>query len=200
MSPRHLRVVRGSTAAAVATLLAATSHTVGGGGAPSLVLVGTLAILVTPIAIAMIGTALSAWRVGVTVLAAQVLFHAAFAMTAGVGAAGDVSTGTTGGHAHHVVLSLDASSATVLLPDAVMTLSHTAAALLTMAALYCGERMLRGLGRGIRSIFARAQLVAPRAIPAVRPVLTPTARILVARTVLSDVSRRGPPAFVIAAR
>ena len=56
--------------------------------------------------------------------------------------------------------------------------------------------MLRALGHGIRSIFAGVQGVAPR-VPTPRLPASP-ARALGTppRTLLSDASRRGPPAFV----
>jgi hypothetical protein len=56
--------------------------------------------------------------------------------------------------------------------------------------------MLHALGRGIRSMFTRVRGITPRpSMP--RPVL-PQAAVLGAtpRIVLSDVSRRGPPALV----
>jgi len=70
------------------------------------------------------------------------------------------------------------------------------AAIATVAALYGGERMLRALGRGIRSLFSRARAIAPRpTMPRFVPAPAGSA-LVAARVVLSDVSRRGPPALV----
>ena len=192
MTPRHVRALRGAAAAWIATIVAATSHTLAGGGAPAPLLVGVLGILASPVAIAFIGRRLSAWRVGVAVAVSQALFHIAFALTAGADPAG------VGGHVHD--LRLDApTTAGGVLPDGPMLAGHLLAAAATMLALYSGERMLRALGRGIRSLLRRA--AAPPTLP-VASVRTVPGAVVAARAagvVLSDLSRRGPPSSVIAA-
>lgn len=193
MTPRHVRAVRGAAAAWVATVIAATSHTLAGGGAPAPALVGVLGILASPVAIALIGRRLSAWRTGVAVVASQVLFHASFAVTAGV----DPASAT--GHVHHPALDASAELSASLLPDAPMLLGHALAAAATMLALYCGERMLRALGRGIRSVLRRAGEPAPAPVVVLRIAAGTTVVARAAGVVLSDLSRRGPPSFVIAA-
>jgi hypothetical protein len=187
VTPRHVRALRGTAAAWVATVVAATAHTLAGGGAPSPALVAAVGILASPFAVGLIGRRLSAWRVGATVLASQALFHVAFAVTADADAAAL--------HGHHVT-HLGGDLTAVVVPDAPMLAAHVLAAFGTVAALHGGERMLRALGSGIRSIFTRVRAITPRA-PMPRPV-TPQARALGAATriVLSDASRRGPPAFV----
>ncbi|NLP83752.1 hypothetical protein HF576_07825 [Microbacterium sp. CFH 90308] len=191
MSPRHVRAVRGTAAAAVATVVAATAHTLAGGGAPAPLLVAAVAILGSPFATALIGRRLSPWRVASAVLVSQVLFHVAFAITAGADPGA-----TAGHHAHH--LALPGTSAAVL-PDGPMTVGHVLAAIATVLALYFGERMLRALGRGIRSLFARARAIAPRP-PVPRLVATVPRPLPRLRIVLSGLSRRGPPSLVFAAR
>ena len=187
MTPRHVRALRGTAAAWVATVIAATAHTLGGGGAPSPALVAAVGVLAAPFAVALIGRTLSAWRIGATVLASQALFHVAFAATA------DADPAAL--HGHHVT-HLGSDLSAVVVPDAPMLAAHILAALATLAGLYGGERMLRALGRGIRSLFSRARAVAPRPstprLVAVSPAPFPAAL----RIVLSDVSRRGPPALV----
>lgn len=195
MTPRHARALRGTAAAAVATLVAATAHTLAGGGAPAPSLVAAVGVLAAPFGLAMAGRRLSVWRIAVSVLASQVLFHLAFALTAGA----DPSTV----HAHHVRVLVGGGRggeglAAVALPDAPMLVAHVLAAVATVAGLYGGERMLRALGRGIRSLLARVRIVAP---PPPVPALVAAERqrtIRPARTVLSGLSRRGPPAFVAA--
>ncbi len=192
MSPRHVRALRGAAAAWIATIFAATSHTLAGGGAPAPVLVATLGILASPLAVALVGRRLSAWRAAATVLAAQGLFHLSFALTAGVDA------GAMAGHVHGPTAAGAALPAAWLLPDAPMLLGHVVAAAATVVLLYAGERMLRALGRGIRSVLRRAADIAPR--PTVRVRLLLVAAVTAARGVrLSDLSRRGPPSFVTAA-
>lgn len=192
MTTRHMRALRGVAAAWVATIAAATAHTLAGGGAPSPAMVAVVGILAAPFAVALIGRRLAVWRISATVLASQALFHAAFAFTAG---ADPAAVGSL--HGHHFA-SLGSGLAGVVLPDAPMMAGHLLAAAATVLALYSGERMLRALGRGIRSLLSRAQSFAPR--PAV-PLL------VAARTspdphpagfIFSGISRRGPPAVVAA--
>ncbi|MGN6218514.1 MAG: hypothetical protein ACTHNQ_03345 [Microbacterium sp.] len=189
MTPRHVRALRGTAAAWVATVVAATAHTLAGGGAPAPSLVAAVGILAAPFGVAVVGRRLSAWRIGAVVLAGQALFHLAFAITAGA----DPSAP----HSHHTMV-LAGGIAPVALPDAPMVLAHALAALATVAGLYGGERMLRALGRGIRSVLARARVVLPA--PPVPALVTPDRErtIRPARAVLSGLSRRGPPAFVTA--
>lgn len=193
MTSRQLRALRGTASAWIATIIAATSHTLAGGGAPAPALVAVIGVLAAPLGVGLVGRRLSAWRVGATVLAAQAMLHVAFALTAG----SDPAAAT--GHTHRAMLDTAASSAGVVLPDAPMILAHILAAAATVLVLYGGERMLRTLGRGIRSVLRRVAL--PALAPAV--VLRDTAgvphRAPRLGPVLSDLSRRGPPAFVIAA-
>jgi len=189
VTPRHVRALRGTAAAWIATVIAATAHTLAGGGAPAPALVAAVGILAAPFGVAVVGRRLSAWRVGTAVLASQALFHVAFAITAGA----DPSAP----HSHHVTV-LAGGVTPVALPDAPMLVAHVLAALATVAGLYGGERMLTALGRGIRSVLARARVVLP---PPPAPALVAAERertIRPARTVLSGLSRRGPPDFVTA--
>jgi hypothetical protein len=189
VTPRHVRTLRGAAAAWVATIVAATSHTLAGGGAPAPLLVGVVGILAWPVGVALVGRRLSIWHVGAAVVASQLLFHIAFAIAAGA----DPAAAT--GHLHH--LALDGGGlATAALPDAPMLVAHALAAVATLAGIYGGERMLRALGRGIRSVLRRAEatLRAPHA-PRRRLVGVLVSAPLPG-AVLSDLSRRGPPSFV----
>lgn len=193
MSPRHVRALRGVTAAWIATIVAATAHTLAGGGAPSPALIAATGILATPFAVALVGRRPAAWRIASVVLAAQALFHVAFAMTAGADASADASA-----HVHHFT-ALGSSALPGVVPDAPMLVGHVLAAGATVLALFSGERMLRALGRGIRSVLSRARSVATRP-SSPRLVAAPTVPIrAVAAVALSGLSRRGPPAFVTAA-
>jgi hypothetical protein len=189
VTPRHVRTLRGAAAAWVATIVAATSHTLAGGGAPAPLLVGVVGILAWPIGIALVGRRLSAWQLGAAVVASQLLFHVAFAMAAGA----DPSAAT--GHLHHVVLD-GGGLAVAVLPDAPMLVAHALAAVATLGGLYGGERMLRALGRGIRSVLRRADVapILPRAT--IRTVDVAHAGPSRLRAALSDLSRRGPPSLV----
>ena len=187
MTPRHVRALRGTAAAWVATIVAATAHTVAGGGAPAPAFVLALGTLAAPFAVALVGRRLSAWRVATVVLASQSLFHVAFAVTAAA------DPGAL--HGHHLA-ELGGDLHPVAVPDAPMLLAHALAAVATVVALYSGERMLRALGRGIRSLFTRLRGMVPRpALPRQAPRPTGPAHVT-SRIVLSDASRRGPPVLV----
>lgn len=187
MTPRHIRALRGTVAAWIATIVAATAHTLAGGGAPSPAFVAAVGILASPVAVALVGGRLAAWRSGTAVLASQALFHTAFALTA--------DADPTALHGHHVA-HLGGDLAALVVPDGPMLAAHVLAAVATVFALFGGERMLRALSRGIRSVFARARTLAPR-VPAPRLIAAPAVPsrgpVLI---VLSDLSRRGPPALV----
>ncbi|WP_345802036.1 hypothetical protein AAIB33_02725 [Microbacterium sp. AZCO] len=190
---RQVRALRGAAAASVATIVAATAHTLAGGGAPPPLLVLAVALLASPIAVLLAGRRLALWRLALTVVASQVLFHASFAVASG-------ATGTTIAHAHHAdLLQLTPAAVATWPPDPLMLLGHAVAAAVTVAALYRGERMLRALARGILRL-VRLRLEAPR--PWLPRSLAP-ARVIVAaaRTASfsSEISRRGPPARAFAA-
>jgi hypothetical protein len=183
-----VRALRGTAAAWIAVVLAATAHTLAGGGPPSPAIVAAVGILAAPFAVALAGRRLALWRVGATVLASQAIFHVAFALTAGADPAA--------AHGHHLTHLGGGPGGVVLLPDAPMLIAHVLAAVATVGGLYGGERMLRALGRGIRCVFTRAVDVGPRAPLPRQLAVSAGPRRTPARTVLSDLSRRGPPAFV----
>lgn len=189
MTPRHARTLRGAAAAWVATIVAATSHTLAGGGAPAPVLVGVVGILAWPVGIALVGRRISIWQVGAAVAASQLLFHIAFAVAAGA----DPSAAT--GHVHHIALS-GAGTAAAVVPSVPMLLAHALAAVATVFGVYGGERMLRALARGIRSVLRRAEVALRSPHTLLRRVVGALASAPAPGVVLSDLSRRGPPSFV----
>ena len=173
---RHVRALRGIAASAITVLLAATAHTLAGGGAPSPLLVFVAATLAAPPA----------------VLAAQLVFHTAFALF-GTGSGVRFTSGV-GAHAHMAMHMVTTGSAPMAHDS--MSAAHIVAALLTIAALHRGERMLRALGRGIRRLLPLRITRAPRppTVRVVRAMFTPpTTR---ATIFVADVGRRGPPVCV----
>ena len=81
MSSRGARVVRGFAAASVATLVAALFHVAGGGLAPS-ALALTLSLVFSSLgSIALVGKRVAAWRLTLSVLVSQFLFHALFTLS-----------------------------------------------------------------------------------------------------------------------
>lgn len=183
MRARRLRVLRGSTAASVATVVASTAHTLAGGGAPPFWLLIAVTLLAAPIAVALIGGRRSLTRLAATVAAAQLMLHTAFA------AVGSDAPLAGHGHVHGLVTLTTALSPAT----AGMTAGHAIAAVVTFVMLATGERMLRALARGIRRLLHVADDVSLPGATARRPV-SPRPRLHAAK-ILTSVSRRGPPAL-----
>lgn len=187
MHARSARALRGTAATAVATVTAAAAHTLAGGGAPAPLLVGAVIVLAAPLAVALAGRTPSLWRTAVAVVAAQLLLHVAFALTAGLDPV------SAAAHAHHTLLPSGPVDGVAIVPDLPMTFAHACAALVTILAVHRGERILRAVGRGL------ARLVTPPrdAVPAPahrggRVLVVPPARPT-ARVADFPLSRRGPP-------
>ena len=186
MTSRQLRLLRAAAATSAATILAAVSHTVGGGMPPHPLLVAALSILLVPLAALLIGRRLSATRTALTVLVAQLVFHVLFQVLAG----SLTDAAPVGSHAHHVVTL--GSTVSAVAPDAPMLVSHLLAALATTMLLWHGERMLRSIAG-----WARARLLPVLPVLPVRPRLRliPTGvSVTTSLTPLgTTVTRRGPP-------
>ncbi len=78
MTSRQLRFLRAAAVSAIATLLAAVSHTLAGGAAPHPLLIAAVAVLFVPLSAAVAGGRPSRARVAVAVLLAQAAFHLLF--------------------------------------------------------------------------------------------------------------------------
>jgi hypothetical protein len=157
----QLRLVRGGLVATLATAIALGGHLLGGGEAPALL--GTLLAwgLSATLTSAVAGHRLSLWRLTVSVMVSQVLFHALF-MIGGLGVVGAPPTGhhhlvdgelatTHAAHAGHAAHALHAGSAGslgtaghLLLGSAtpLMAAGHLLATVLTVLAIHVCERML----------------------------------------------------------
>ena len=186
---RRLRVARGGAAAAVATTIAATAHTLSGGTAPAPWLLVAVTALAWPLAVLLIGRRTSVLRTALAVTAAQALLHGAFSLV------GDASPAAAVAHVH-VDVHVHVHGRVALVPletaDTTMTGGHLLAAALTVVLIHTGERMLRAIAAGIRSALPSPATLAPFPSPA--PRLAPAgAPRPIGRLVLSDLSRRGPP-------
>lgn len=187
MTTRQLRALRGTAAATIATLVAATAHTLSGGGAPHPLLVIAVAALAAPPAVWLAGRRPAWWRTAGIVAGAQALFHGAFAL---VGDAHPV----TSTHAHHAHAALAPLPATVMTDaDATMTVGHMIAAVVTILAVLRGEQLLRRIARGIRRRLARLTAALPPPVARPRPLTACQAPRRVRRPTTSALSRRGPP-------
>ena len=189
MTPRQLRLLRAASASTVATLLAAVSHTLGGGMAPHPLLVIALSAFLTPLAAVLIGPKQRRVRVATTVLVAQAVFHLAFLL---LGTPRDTGFGVGVGHSHHLDLSALGPIAPSVAPDAAMLAAHIVAAALTTLLVWHGERLLRGVARWVHAALRRALPVAP-AEHKRPPALHSTLRRISDTGISVVVLRRGPP-------
>lgn len=196
-------LVRGSSAAGIATFAALFSHVVGGGAMPGPLGIAVPLLLSLMVCILLAGRKLSLARLSVSVVASQTLFHTLFVLgTPMTGAAGQADM-SAGHHGHGMMQMPVVSEQTITLVhgDATMWVSHFIGAAVTVFFLYRGEQAIHRL-RALAEQFVawvRHRLVVPLRLP----VATAPARVLVAVetsgwSVLSQLhastlSRRGPP-------
>lgn len=189
MTARQQRALRGVAASSVATLLAAASHTVAGGPAPAFLLVAAMIALLTPVAGALAGPRMSLSRLAAAALVSQAAFHGVFQLLgspSGTGASAHIER-----HGHHITLIAASAPA----PEgAGMYVAHAVAALVTVALLWRGERLVRAIARGAVALLRRAAAPLPPAAPRLPRPLPAPAVAAVLPALLSSVSRRGPPA------
>ncbi|WP_292728630.1 hypothetical protein, partial [Microbacterium sp. UBA837] len=148
---RATRVIRASVAASIATFVALFSHVAAGGAMPSWLGIAVPWVLSLAVCTVLVGRALSLPRLGVAVVLSQLLFHLLFVLGADSGApAGTVATG----HVHGLPILDLSTGATPVAADLSMWFAHLAAAVLTVAALYRGERLVIRLGVLARELLA----------------------------------------------
>lgn len=189
MTSRQLRLVRAAAVSAVATLIAAVSHTLGGGAAPHPLLVLAVSTLLTPLCAILVGVRRSRLRVAVAVLVSQALFHLLFDALGSPTGSGP--SGATG-HAHHLDLALLGPVAPVEDLDAGMLFAHAVAAVLTTLLIWHGDALVRVVARWVQALLLRAAIRVSadhrRPVP-LRSVLLPPFHPAIS----VGVSRRGPP-------
>lgn len=194
MTLRQLRLVRAAAASSVATVLAAVSHTIGGGAAPHPLLVLAMAVLLIPVAAVLVGGRASRTRIALAVLVGQAAFHIVFALL-GAPTTGSVAGASVTGHQHHIDLTTLGPAAAVAAPDALMLVAHLVAAVLTTALLCHGESLIHTIARWIvarlRARSASVRLPHRRRTPL--SSLTPN---LINPALTVSVSRRGPPVLL----
>lgn len=204
MHSRTHRLARGATAAAIATLVAALSHTAGGGTFPSAPLLALAFVTSVGWCTAVVGRRFSWLRVSAAVVASQALFHGTFAL---LGAAGDRVVAETAGHSAHA-----GSTTLTVLPGGSghvhegvgMLAAHAVAAAVTIVALRIAERS--SLATAALTHVVRSLLPALTALPVaigsrlarVRPSGTGFRPAPVA-VILTGLRRRGPPVLTTAA-
>lgn len=191
VTTRQQRVLRGAVAAAVATLLAATSHTIAGGPAPAPLLIGLMMALLTPVAGALVGPRPRLARLAAAVTVSQVAFHGAFQL---LGSPTGIRMSPTAAHAHvHGVVDPAMLQATAAAPESTgMYVAHAIAAALTIALLWRGERAVHAIARETLRVLRRAEAPRPALVPDAPAAFASPVRPAGPR-LLPSVSWRGPP-------
>ncbi|MGY1551111.1 hypothetical protein ACW5CM_04895 [Microbacterium sp. A588] len=191
MTPRQLRLLRGAAASSMSTIIAAVSHTIGGGSPPQPLLVLALSILLTPLAAFLVGRTLNVTKLSATVALAQAAFHVLF-VALGAALRPGTNTGQNSQHAHHGHHLVLGSITSSIAPDDSMLGAHVLAAALTVVLLWRGERILGFIARWVRAALVRrlprlhGEWSAPCAHAAAAP--RPNHQLWA-----SDLSLRGPP-------
>jgi hypothetical protein len=182
-------VGRGTIAAAVATFVAAFSHAIAGGVAPSWFGVGASFVLSLVVCTALSGRTLSWWRLTASVAVSQVLFHTLFS--------GSGVPAMSPGHGHHDPAAIAAMPMPAMDEHGDrMILAHVLAGIITLLALRFGERAFWSTADSARLVLARVlrvvlpvAVVGSRGIPAVARSVVAPRRIHVPSTH----RHRGPP-------
>lgn len=191
MNARQLRLLRAAAVSSVATLIAALSHTIGGGAAPHPLLILAVATMIMPLSALLVGIRQSRTRAAVAVFLGQAAFHLVFQV---LGAPTGVQV-SGGGHSHHIDLALLGAASPVAAPGAMMLFAHAVAAVLTTLLVWHGETVVRAVARWVEALLRHAVVVAPaahRRPPRLRSIIVSSfdAAVSVA------VPRRGPPSLI----
>lgn len=182
MDSRWARVARGVTAAGIATFVAAFSHWISAGVAPSWFGVGVSLVISVMVCTMLTGRTLSVWRLTISIGLSQFLFHALFS---GLG---------TPVVAQHDMGAMDATTAHVHAAPT-MWLAHAIAALVTVVAFRFGEQAFWGVTGTARLLLARLLPVIIPALDVPRPVVAVDRRYIPRdlALLLSSMRHRGPP-------
>lgn len=222
-----LRLVRGGTAASIATAVALGGHLAGGGAMPAWLGILVPWWLAVAVCTLLAGTQFSLARMGVAVLASQALFHGLFSagtpgdpgralvdppgshLGHGAGHAGHGNGGVAGHGTHGDGGEGVASVADHALhgshPDLRMLLLHVLAAMVTAVLLQHGESVLMRCARLALSVLAVLSrppllLLITLLVPERpgRPLPAAPHLLHAQRAVLAPQLRRGPPVVLAA--
>lgn len=184
MHTRAARLGRGWVAAAFATFVAAFSHTIAGGAAPSVFAIAVSLVISGAACTLLAGRGISVVRLTVSVAVSQALFHGLFS---------SMGTPTPVAHAHTVDVVASGHE------HATMWGAHAVAAVITIVALRYGEAAFWGMARIARMLVLRllSWPVPSRALPS--PTLGFVGEITPRRSHhLSIMRHRGPPRMAAA--
>ncbi|MBC9954475.1 hypothetical protein ICM05_07410 [Leucobacter sp. cx-42] len=204
-------LVRGSSAAAIATFAALFSHVLGGGAMPGPLGIVVPLLLSLMVSVLLAGRKLSLIRLSVSVVTSQILFHSLFVLGTPASGAASQSEPPSPHHAHGMMPMpmpmpmpmLSEHSMTQMHSGFEMWIAHLVGAVVTIAFLYRGERAIHHLHRvteqfiaWVRHRFTPTIQVPALWAPAPAPVQPAEAKgwTVLSQIHASTLSRRGPPA------
>lgn len=191
MTTRWARFARGWTAAFVSVFIALCSHALAGGTVPSAAGMALCLAFAGMICVPLAGKTLSLFRLSVSVVVSQFLFHGGFSL---LGAAGPATQARSmGAHIHLHRLNLQAADSGMTMPTW-MWAAHAIAAVTTILALRFGERAFwRALALALPFLLVLLGWVAEPGTRAVGPITCDRELLPRRLAVVSMLSLRGPP-------
>lgn len=186
MQSRASRAARGWIAGSFATGIAATSHGLAAGAAPSVLALASTLVFAGVLGTFLIGRRPSLPRLTAIVAGSQLAFHLVFSW---------LTPGTVTAAAHHDVPAIIEPAAAHHGTDPGMWAAHALAMLITIVFLRRAELALWSLLRdAVAAVGIGRRLPALEAVPSVPRAGLPTApRHPVSSVVLSALRDRGPP-------
>lgn len=202
MRARRVAALRGAGSSAVAVVLAALSHTIGGGEAPPAWLLVACAIAAWPVAtllaLVLSGARLRVVGIAGAVGAAQLALHASFSVLGSTPLAVPAASGV---HTHTLLPFLSpmtpGAGAMMSTMDAGMLAAHATAALVATIAIAFGEQAVAAVVRWVSARVRRVQDPSPLGITA--PRVAARVRAFVDAPRSWAIWRRGPPAYFVSA-
>lgn len=200
---RSPHLVRGTSAAMIATFASLLSHVVAGGDMPGILGITTPLVLSLMVCVLLAGRQLSLGRLSLSVIASQTLFHTLFVL--GTPSSGSpLQAGASTGHQHGAIalppVTPNEQIFSLVQGDASMWASHVVGAGVTIFFLYRGEGAVHSLRALAEQLLSWAQC--RRVAPLLQPATQAPARLhsaetsgwsVLAQLHTSTLSRRGPP-------
>jgi len=193
-SSRAAQALRGVLAAFLSTFVALLSHVAGGGEMPALMGVLVPLVLASAACVLLAGRRMSILRLSLSVVISQLLFHTLFVL----GAGGQVVTAAPSGHAGHGAEPVLLTSMPGMAghSHATMWVAHAFAAVITIVAIYHGERVVEHVRTFTSAIVRVLILTVPVAETPSKPALSGFEAVLLPSSLsvfASTHAHRGPP-------
>ncbi|WP_309066089.1 hypothetical protein [Microbacterium sp.] len=158
---RRTPLLRGFAAASTATFVALASHVWVDGAMPGVLGIAVPWLLSLMVCTLLAGRRLSLVRLGISVALSQLLFHALFVL-------GGITPRSGFAPHQHGIVALSTTPDGLVPTDAGMWGAHVVAAVVTVAALHRGERILRALVAAASVVRAWLTRVCTAPVPAAR--------------------------------